>query len=209
MFFALLAALLSIVRFRSDYLKLSEKLESLKKSTQHFEISNPELLYVQEFERPVISELRYRIAVPRDMELSLVVSTGTRDGRDSPFCRARLKGPADGYKTPEQYNISIYLQNRGDILDVCLDTSEGLGLPVYGVMKRLDFLDHSIVERYRKTNFQVQEFDPGSPAQLFYYEEPQNENAEKAPRYLKVEVRPEVAPRDPYSAGTMMGDFTE
>ena len=171
---------------RADLTALSADHEALKQSADYFDVADPSKLYIKQLEQPVSGVLKYQVAIPRDTKIEIRLSTSS-GGTSATLC-----GPSIGYRTPAQYRVSVYFQEFGDELHLCIDPSEGRGFPTYGMANRLDFLNDktSSVDEHN-SNFNTRELDATSASTLYYVREsPENQSSGIDLGYLKISVHP-------------------
>ena len=179
----------------------NQQYDELLQTTDHMIINDATLFNYRRLPQPAPLVFQYQIAVPRDTTMELKVMGGSQtDG--APLCRMDLQGPKDGFSTPEQYKITVYVQNTANGYRVGCESSAGGATSAFAANGPLEWLDdlsetNSLMNPPPSFRSPVQSSDPTETIGLHY----QSENSatmaglvqnKKNPNYLLISVGPKT-----------------
>ena len=157
---------------------VQRQFDELLQTTDHMEITDAALFNYRRLPQPAPLVFQYQVAVPKNTTLELKITAGKRANENEPplSCKMDLNGPRDGYSTPEQYKVTVYIQNTANGYRIGFESSAGGATSAWAATDRLSWLD-DMAETNRlqnpPPNFKspVQTADPSTTIALHYQTE--------------------------------------
>ena len=171
---ALFAASIALYLANQKIQVANKQYDDLLKTTDHMDIADASLLNYRRLPQPAPMVFQYQIAVPRDTTMELKVIAGPQSDM-APRCRMDLQGPKDGSSIPEQYKVTVYIQNTTAGCHVGCESSADGGPCSLSTIGRLEWLDDlaksNILHLTPTFKSPVQTSDPTKTITLHYQSE--------------------------------------
>ncbi|TWT64914.1 hypothetical protein [Crateriforma conspicua] len=178
LFVALCATCTALYLSNQKNVAVQQQLKVLLQTTDHMEVSDPSLFHYRRLPQPAPLVFQYQIAVPRNTTLELKVTAGNNanSNKTATIFNTDLIGPRDDNLTPEQYKITVYIQNTDKGYRVGCESSAGGGASSWTSTGRLDWLDdlegtNNLQNPPPSFKSPVQTSDPSKPIGLYYLSE--------------------------------------